>query len=155
GSFLIGVLLFALDTYVPLFVQGVRGGTAARAGRTITPLFLAWSISVAVAAAVVVRFGFRRTAAFGSVLIASGVLALVLGAQRPETHALLAPGQLYAVQVALGRSLRDAFLEMFVLALLAILCAIGLPGGVAGAGKGRARPVGEEEGLALAVGAEH
>ena len=26
GSFLIGVLLFALDTYIPLFVQGVRGG---------------------------------------------------------------------------------------------------------------------------------
>ncbi|MBV8678179.1 MAG: MFS transporter, partial [Planctomycetaceae bacterium] len=83
GSFLIGVLLFALDTYIPLFVQGVRGGSATQAGRMITPLFLMWSISVAIAAVVVVRFGFRRTAVVGSILIALGVSELALGASRP------------------------------------------------------------------------
>src|SRR5262249_57778859 len=31
GSFLIGGLLFGLDTYIPLFIQGVRGGTATQA----------------------------------------------------------------------------------------------------------------------------
>ena len=64
-------------------MQGVLGGSATRAGRTITPLFLAWSISAAVAAKVVVRFGFRATAVVGSILIASGSIALAVGSRYP------------------------------------------------------------------------
>jgi hypothetical protein len=56
----------------------------------------------------------------------------VASALRPATHARLTPEQLHAVQDALGRSLRDLFLQMFALAVLAIICAIGLPGGRAG-----------------------
>jgi len=66
GSFLIGGLLFAIDTFLPLYIQGVEGGTATAAGRSITPLFLAWAISVTIAAKVVVRLGFRATAVIGS-----------------------------------------------------------------------------------------
>jgi MFS family permease len=83
GSFLIGGLLFGLDTYIPLFIQGVRGGTATQAGRVITPLFLSWAVSVAVAAKVVVRLGFRRTAVVGSILISLGILSVTLGAVWP------------------------------------------------------------------------
>ena len=82
-SFLIGVLLFGIDTYIPLFVQGVKGGSATIAGRTITPLFLSWSISVFLAARVVVRFGFRRTAVAGSLLITAGVVGLAFGTAFP------------------------------------------------------------------------
>jgi EmrB/QacA subfamily drug resistance transporter len=81
GSVVVGCVLFGLDTYVPLFVQGVLGGTASQAGWTMTPLFLAWSVSVAVAAAVVTRLGFRMTAVIGSILIAAGSLGMVVGAQ--------------------------------------------------------------------------
>ena len=66
SSFLIGALMFGIDIYIPLFIQGVKGGKATNAGLTITPLFFAWSISVAIAARVVVRLGFRRTAVLGS-----------------------------------------------------------------------------------------
>ena len=83
GSFLIGGLLFGIDTYIPLYVQGVRGGSAEVAGRMITPLFLAWSLSVAVAAKVVIRFGFRTTSMVGSSLIASGSLGLALSSRHP------------------------------------------------------------------------
>jgi MFS family permease len=215
GSFLIGALLFGIDTYIPLFVQGVRSGKATQAGQVITPLFLAWSISVAVAAKVVVRLGFRKTAVVGSLLIATGTGCLALGtawparspalflvgniivglgmgptslsyilgvqnvvawgrrgaataatmffrtmggalgvgmlgaslgfelvrrlapwpgidvgaALRPETHARLSAGELKVVQWALGHSLRDVFLEMLLMAGLAILCSLGLRGG--------------------------
>jgi MFS family permease len=217
GSFLLGVLLFGIDTYIPLFVQGVRGGSATAAGRAITPLFLAWSISVVFAARVVVQLGYRGTAVAGSVLIALGSFGLVIGAAwpaaagpwflagmlvigmgmgfaslsfilgvqyevdwgrrgvatgavtfvrtmggalgvgflgatlgfelahrlaraggvgidvaaalRPETHARLTASQLRIVQDALGRSLRDVFLQMLVLALLVVVCSIGLRGG--------------------------
>ena len=50
AAFWWAAILFGLDTYVPLFVQGVRGGDATWAGRSLMPLFLAWAISVAVAA---------------------------------------------------------------------------------------------------------
>jgi EmrB/QacA subfamily drug resistance transporter len=83
GSFLLGAILFGLDTYVPLFVQGVRGGDATWAGRALMPLFLAWAISVAVAARAVVHFGFRRGGMIGSALIAAGNLILVGGAIFP------------------------------------------------------------------------
>ena len=215
GSFLLGVMMFSIETYVPLFVQGVRGGSALSAGGMITPLFLSWSISVAVAAKVVVRLGFRRTAVIGAILNTTGVVFLAFGAifpeqsrplfifgmavigvgmgpsslsqilgvqnavdwgrrgaatasliffrtmggalgvgalgaalgfelsqrlnglegvevaaaLRPETHSLLTPSQLASVQDALGRSLRDVFLEMVAIGLLGIVCAAGLRGG--------------------------
>lgn len=84
GSFLIGALLFAIETYVPLYVQGVRGGSATDAGGAITPLFLTWSLSVAVAARVLVRLGFRGTATVGAAFIAAGMGGLALGAAWPE-----------------------------------------------------------------------
>lgn len=215
GGFLIGALVFGIDTYIPLFVQGVKGGTATVAGQTITPLFLSWAVSVAVAARVVVRFGYRQTALVGSILATVGTLGLALGAAfpawsrplfiagnlvvglgmgptslshvlavqnavpwnrrgagtaavmffrtmggavmvavlgaslafglgrrladtpgvdvaaalRPETHALLSPELLSAVQKALGLSLRDVFLQMSAMAALAIVCSLGLRGG--------------------------
>jgi multidrug resistance protein len=84
GSFLIGALLFAIDMFIPLFIQGVKGGSATSAGKTITPLFLTWSVSVAVAAKVVVRLGFRRTGVIGSAFITAGVTALALGVAFPK-----------------------------------------------------------------------
>src|SRR5262249_6092066 len=83
GNIIVGILLFGIDTYVPLYVQGAQGGQATDAGYMITPLFLSWSISVAVAAALVVRLGYRTTGLFGSALVASGTLALALGAEYP------------------------------------------------------------------------
>ncbi len=80
GSFLVGGILFGIDTYVPLYLQGVELRSATDAGRVLTPLFLSWSISVAVAARVVVRFGFRLGAATGTLLIAAGLGLIVLGA---------------------------------------------------------------------------
>jgi EmrB/QacA subfamily drug resistance transporter len=217
GSFLIGALLFGIDTYVPLYVQGVLGGKATQAGEVITPLFLSWAISVALAAKVVVRFGFRATGVVGMGMIALGTGGLALGADhpdralilfkvslvvmglgfgpaslctilgvqnevgwnrrgvatgavtfsrvlggalgvgmlgatlafefarrldsagaggidvvaalRPETHAMLSSDQLLAVQSALGRTLRDVFLQMLGLAVIAILCAARLAAG--------------------------
>lgn len=243
GSFLIGALLFGIDTYIPLFMQGVRGGTATSAGKMITPLFLSWSISVAVAAKVVVRLGFRRTAVVGSLFITAGVLGLVAGAARPsssgplflagmvvigigmgpaslsyilsvqnevnwgrrgvatgavtffrtmggalgvgvlgatlgfmlaprlaasnaagidiaaalrpETHKLLTAPQLAAVQDALGRSLRDVFLQMFAMAVLACLCSFGLRGGRAVASTNKATGDSDREAVEFAVGIEH
>lgn len=102
GSFLIGGLLFAIDTFLPLYVQGVEGGTATAAGRMITPLFLAWAISVTIAAKVVVRLGFRTTALIGSVSIAAGVLGLALGTVWPSVSGRMFLAGLLLIGTGMG-----------------------------------------------------
>jgi EmrB/QacA subfamily drug resistance transporter len=102
GSFLLGALLFALDTYVPLHVQGVQGGSATRAGRVLTPLFLSWSLSVAVAARFVAPLGFRRTAVTGSSFITIGMAGLALGASVPRLTSLLFPGSMVLIGIGMG-----------------------------------------------------
>jgi MFS family permease len=47
------------------------------AGAVVTPVVLMWALSAAVAARSVVRFGFRRTAQFGSILILLGCGGLI------------------------------------------------------------------------------
>ncbi len=73
GNVLIGCMMFATDTYMPLFMQGVRGGTAHSAGLVLTPLVLCWSIAAYVGGRALLRFGFRRTAFCGvsCILVAS------------------------------------------------------------------------------------
>jgi EmrB/QacA subfamily drug resistance transporter len=215
GSGLIGGILFGIDTYIPLYIQGVGGSDARLAGRALMPLFLTWAISVAVAARAVVHRGLRFGALVGSMFITLGAFGLVVGALfpqwhraafsvalvlvglgmgptslsfilsvqhsvkwgqrgvatgaviflrtiggaigvgllgaalgwelahrlgaagasgidvtaalRPETHKLLRPDQLAIVQVQLGHTLRDVYLQMAALGVGSMLCALWLP----------------------------
>ncbi len=86
GSCLIGAILFGIDTYVPLYIQGVQGGDARLAGRALMPLFLTWAFSVAVAAKAVVHRGLRFGCLVGSFFIAAGSIGLVLGATYPAWY---------------------------------------------------------------------
>lgn len=80
GGVLLGTTIFGVDTFVPLFVQGARGGTAGAAGAVVTPLVFLWAVSAAVAARLIVRFGFRRTARWGAILILAGLIGLIAAA---------------------------------------------------------------------------
>lgn len=81
GGILLGTTIYGVDTFVPLFVQGARGGTAGAAGAVITPLILFWALSAAVAARIIVRFGFRATARAGALLILAGFVGLLAAAR--------------------------------------------------------------------------
>jgi hypothetical protein len=102
GSVLFGAILFGLDTYVPLYVQGVQGGDATLAGRALMPLFLAWAISVALAARAVVRWGFRRAGIVGSSFAALGIFILVVGATFPDWSRWCFPVGLAVVGMGMG-----------------------------------------------------
>lgn len=78
SGLLIGTSIYGVDTFVPLFVQGARGGSAGAAGAVVTPLVFGWSLSAAVAARYIVRLGFRRTSRIGALLILAGFAGLVL-----------------------------------------------------------------------------
>ncbi len=83
GSLFFGAILFGLETYVPLYVQGVRGGNASSSGLALMPLFVSWAISVALAARALVHHGFRRAGLIGSGLVVVGLVILVTGASFP------------------------------------------------------------------------
>jgi len=80
GGILLGTTIFGVDTFVPLFVQGARGGSAAAAGAVVTPVMLLWAASAALAARAIVAFGFRRTARVGGLLILLGFIGLISAA---------------------------------------------------------------------------
>jgi multidrug resistance protein len=86
GSGLIGAILFGMDTYIPLYIQGVQGGDARLAGRALMPLFLSWAISVAVAAKAVVHRGLRFGGLVGSCFITLGTLGLIVAAAYPKWY---------------------------------------------------------------------
>lgn len=77
GSFLLGICFLGVDTYVPLYVQGAKGGGAAAAAWVVTPVMLAWATSGIFAATMVIRWGFRRTAVLGSGLTVLSFAGLV------------------------------------------------------------------------------
>ncbi len=82
GGVVLGVLMFGVTTYVPLFVQGVKGGSATSAGVTLGPLLLAWPIAATISGKIVIRYGYRVTAVLGMFTAALGVaLTLFFNAQ--------------------------------------------------------------------------
>jgi len=94
GSLLLGAGFLCLDTYVPLYVQGGRGGGVAAAAGVVTPVMMTWALSGIVAAPLIVRWGFRRTALLGACLISIGFAGLIacaaLGLGHATTTAVLA-----------------------------------------------------------------
>ena len=84
GNILIGAMMYSIDSYMPLFMQGVRGGTAHSASLVLTPLVLLWSLSAYGGAKALERFGFARVAMFGVTCILLASLSLTLiSAQTP------------------------------------------------------------------------
>ena len=77
---LLGTTIFGVDTFVPLFVQGARGGSVAAAGAVVTPIVLFWALSAAVAARAIVAWGYRATAVVGAVVILLGLAGLIAAA---------------------------------------------------------------------------
>ncbi|HEX2224840.1 MAG TPA: DHA2 family efflux MFS transporter permease subunit [Thermoanaerobaculia bacterium] len=76
GNAIIGVMLFAVTAYVPVFAQGVLGGTAVDAGTILAPILIGWPISSVLAGRWLLRMSYRRMALGGSVLITVGTLIL-------------------------------------------------------------------------------
>src|SRR5690606_25209389 len=73
ASMLIGLAFLSLEVYVPMYVQGARGGGAVAAASVITPIMLTWAFSAFLSAPLVIRFGFRKTSIIGAAVVATGL----------------------------------------------------------------------------------
>jgi EmrB/QacA subfamily drug resistance transporter len=75
----IGMVMFAIISFLPLFVQVVLQSSATDAGRVLTPMMVAMVVSSAVGAKLVLKIGYRAMCAlgFGSLLLGSMLLTRV------------------------------------------------------------------------------
>jgi EmrB/QacA subfamily drug resistance transporter len=76
GNAILGALLFSLTAYVPMFGQGVLGGSAVRAGLILAPILFGWPIASTVAGRLLLRVDYRRMSIFGSALVVAGAAVL-------------------------------------------------------------------------------
>ena len=77
GGLILGVTMFGITTYVPLFVQGVKGGSATDAGIVLTPLLFSWPVSSVISGKLILNFGYRRVAIIGAILTTIGAALLL------------------------------------------------------------------------------
>ena len=82
GSVILGSLLFSLVAFVPMWAQGVWGGSASDAGTALIPMMLAWPLASTISGRLMLRIGYRPLVVFGSILGALGLAVLAWG--RPE-----------------------------------------------------------------------
>ena len=142
---LFSAAMFGATTYVPLYVQGVLGGSATLAGGMITPMIVGWPVASLFAGRLLLKTGFRPliVGGLGLTVIGTGAMALLL---KPESSLLIpelamalfgiglgftATSLLIAVQTSVGWELRGVATasHMFFRTIGGAL-GVGLMGGV-------------------------
>ncbi|HEY8884383.1 MAG TPA: MDR family MFS transporter [Chloroflexota bacterium] len=79
ASLVFGWVAFCVGVFVPLFAQGVLGGSALSAGAVLLPNTMGWSVAAAVAGPLVRPLGYRRMSLLGfGVLVLSEILLVRL-----------------------------------------------------------------------------
>jgi EmrB/QacA subfamily drug resistance transporter len=117
NGLLAGWSLFGGVTFVPLFLQAVRGSSATAAGATLAPLLLGWVGSSIVGSRLLLKIGYRTLALIGMASLTLGSFLMTLNdAQTPQFQLLAAltmmgvgmgltiPSFLIAVQSTVPRS---------------------------------------------------
>ena len=79
--FLNGVMNAGTGTFVPVFAQGVLGGTATLAGAVLIPTSFTWTAGSIIGGRVLLRIGYRSTVSLGAFTIALGALQLATVAE--------------------------------------------------------------------------
>ena len=77
ATFLVGVLLLGLTSYVPLFAQGVLGTGALVAGLVLAAMTIGWPIAASNSGRLYLTVGFRATVLLGTVFAVGGALLLL------------------------------------------------------------------------------
>jgi EmrB/QacA subfamily drug resistance transporter len=76
ANFLLGTILIGLIVYLPMWVQGVLGGTPTNAGFALTALSLGWPLGASIGGRLMVTRGARTIALIGITFIFLGTLWL-------------------------------------------------------------------------------
>ena len=100
GSVLVGTILFCVSAFVPMYRQGVLGGTAIDAGMSLVPLSIGWPIAATASGWLLLRFGYRTFIVLGAAVAALGCFVLA-GSSATSPHAVVMMSMLL-VGIGLG-----------------------------------------------------
>ena len=100
GGLILGVTMFGVTTYVPLFVQGVKGGSATDAGIVLTPLLFSWPVASVLSGRLVLSWGYRKVAVGGALLTTLGAALLLFF--RQDTSLFLIVAAMILIGTGLG-----------------------------------------------------
>lgn len=78
ANLLVSTLIIGLSTYVPLWVQGVFGKSAALSGLLLAPMSVGWMLGSIAGGRMILRAGSRRTGMLGLSLIAIAAVGLTM-----------------------------------------------------------------------------
>lgn len=78
ANLLVSTLIIGLSTYVPLWVQGVFGQSAALSGLLLAPMSVGWVLGSIAGGRMILRAGTRRTGMLGLSLVAVAAVGLTL-----------------------------------------------------------------------------
>ncbi|MCA0969457.1 MFS transporter [Halobacillus litoralis] len=82
-SFITGMILIGVSSYLPAFVQGVMERSATVAGFTLTTMSIGWPIASTMAGRLILKIGYRPTSMLGGTsLIAGAVLFSLLSSEK-------------------------------------------------------------------------
>jgi EmrB/QacA subfamily drug resistance transporter len=99
---LIGAIMFGVSSFVPLFVQGVLGGSAIDAGMAVAPFAIGWSSASVVSGRIILRAGYFVSVMAGAVAAVLGcALLLLLTRESGRTPAFAGTG---VVGIGMGLS---------------------------------------------------
>lgn len=110
ASFIIGWVALSIGALIPLFAQGVLGGSAASVGVVLTPLMLGWSSTAFVSGQFVRALGYRILCLSGAVLLGIGFFLFTTISANSQSSDLVVP--MIFVGVGAGSSTTALLLAM-------------------------------------------
>ncbi len=102
AGFLSGWLMLGINSFVPLFVQGVLRGTPTAAGAAVAAMAVGWPVGSILGGRLLPRIGHRALAVAGGVVLVAG--ALLVAALAPSSSAALPELAVGLVGLGLGFS---------------------------------------------------
>ena len=100
GQLITGAVMIGAATFVPTYVQGVMGRSAAAAGLAIAAMSISWPIASTLSGRLMVATSFRLTAVVGSLILVLGSVLLAL--LTPELGPLFATAGSFVIGLGMG-----------------------------------------------------
>jgi EmrB/QacA subfamily drug resistance transporter len=102
GGLLMGTLMYCAAAFVPMYAQGVLGGTAIDAGMTLAPMSIGWPIASTTSGWLLMRFGYRPFILMGA---SFGILGcMVLATADPASGRTPIMAAMFLLGLGLGFS---------------------------------------------------